>query len=181
MQCNNICMAPSDHVPAAWVISFPFLFSEFLERNWGAFAWSWTVNCVCVLMYVCWNWGEVNLEETMIQAILNAKDPSVRPAPAPAWSSLVQATKRARGGWDQRVLVGWWLVLVCSERRVLVAGGWFVVREKYRRLVVDEPSEQCEIANEIKGGITRLLPVSFSVHGRLAGACICLSAWTGPS
>jgi hypothetical protein len=34
------------------------------------------------------------------------------------------------------------LVLVCFERRVLVAGGWFVVREKYCWLVVDKPSEQ---------------------------------------
>jgi hypothetical protein len=33
-------------------------------------------------------------------------------------------------------------VLVCSERRVLVAGGWFVLREKYCWLVADEPSEQ---------------------------------------
>jgi hypothetical protein len=41
--------------------------------------------------------------------------------------------------------VGWWLMLVCSERRVLlagsVAGGWFVVREKYCWLVADKPSE----------------------------------------
>jgi hypothetical protein len=36
------------------------------------------------------------------------------------------------------------LVLVCSERRVLplVAGGWFIVREKYCWLVADNPSEQ---------------------------------------
>jgi hypothetical protein len=33
-------------------------------------------------------------------------------------------------------------VLVCSERRVLVAGGWFVLREKYCWLVADKPSEQ---------------------------------------
>jgi hypothetical protein len=36
---------------------------------------------------------------------------------------------------------GW--VLVCSERKVLVAGDWFVVREKYCWLVADKPSEQC--------------------------------------
>jgi hypothetical protein len=38
--------------------------------------------------------------------------------------------------------VGWWLMLVCSERRVLLAGCWFVLREKYCWLVADKPSEQ---------------------------------------
>jgi hypothetical protein len=33
-------------------------------------------------------------------------------------------------------------VLVCSERRVLLAGGWFVLREKYYWLVADKPIEQ---------------------------------------
>jgi hypothetical protein len=33
-------------------------------------------------------------------------------------------------------------VLVCSERRVLFAGGWFVVREKYCWLVADKPNPQ---------------------------------------
>jgi hypothetical protein len=37
---------------------------------------------------------------------------------------------------------GWWLVLVCSERKVLLAGGWFVLREKSSWLVADKPSEQ---------------------------------------
>jgi hypothetical protein len=32
-------------------------------------------------------------------------------------------------------------MLVCSERRVLLAGCWFVVREKYYWLVADKPSE----------------------------------------
>jgi hypothetical protein len=38
----------------------------------------------------------------------------------------------------------WWLVLICSERKVLwlVAGGWFVLREKYYWLVADKQSEQ---------------------------------------
>jgi hypothetical protein len=35
-------------------------------------------------------------------------------------------------------------VLVCSERRVLLAGGWFVLREKYCWLVADKPSEQAK-------------------------------------
>jgi hypothetical protein len=35
-----------------------------------------------------------------------------------------------------------WLVLVCSERRVLLAGCWFVLREKSCWLVADKPSEQ---------------------------------------
>jgi hypothetical protein len=36
-------------------------------------------------------------------------------------------------------------VLVCSERKVLLAvGGWFVLREKYCWLVADKPSEQAE-------------------------------------
>jgi hypothetical protein len=35
-------------------------------------------------------------------------------------------------------------VLICSERKVLlaVAGGWFVLREKYYWLVADKPNEQ---------------------------------------
>jgi hypothetical protein len=33
-------------------------------------------------------------------------------------------------------------VLICSERKVLLAGGWFVLREKYCWLVADKPSEQ---------------------------------------
>jgi hypothetical protein len=33
-------------------------------------------------------------------------------------------------------------VLIYSERRALLAGGWFVVREKYCWLVADKPSEQ---------------------------------------
>jgi hypothetical protein len=33
-------------------------------------------------------------------------------------------------------------VLVCSERKVLLAGCWFVLREKYCWLVADKPSEQ---------------------------------------
>jgi hypothetical protein len=39
---------------------------------------------------------------------------------------------------------GWWLVLICSERKILLAdpGGWFVLREKYCWLVADKPNEQ---------------------------------------
>jgi hypothetical protein len=33
-------------------------------------------------------------------------------------------------------------VLVCYERKVLLAGGWFVLRENDCWLVVDKPSEQ---------------------------------------
>jgi hypothetical protein len=42
---------------------------------------------------------------------------------------------------------GWWLVLICCERKVLwlVAGGWFVLREKYCWLVADKPNEQAAI------------------------------------
>jgi hypothetical protein len=32
--------------------------------------------------------------------------------------------------------------MVCSETNVLLAGGWFVLREKYYWLVADKPSEQ---------------------------------------
>jgi hypothetical protein len=35
-----------------------------------------------------------------------------------------------------------WLVLICCERKVLLAGGWFVLREKYCWLVADKPNEQ---------------------------------------
>jgi hypothetical protein len=66
-------------------------------------------------------------------------------------------------GWDTRIFVGpksdgrglhthslfvwlvcWWLVLVRSERKVLLAGCWWLVclREKYCWLVADKPNEQ---------------------------------------
>jgi hypothetical protein len=35
-------------------------------------------------------------------------------------------------------------VLISSERRVLLAGCWLVLREKYCWLVADKPSEQCD-------------------------------------
>jgi hypothetical protein len=38
-------------------------------------------------------------------------------------------------------------VLICSERKVWVAGGWFVLREKYCWLVADKPNEQDEVVN----------------------------------
>jgi hypothetical protein len=36
----------------------------------------------------------------------------------------------------------WWLVLIFFERKDLLAGCWFVLREKYCWLVADKPSEQ---------------------------------------
>jgi hypothetical protein len=45
-------------------------------------------------------------------------------------------------------------VLVCSERKVLVAGGWFVVRGKYCWLVA-KPSEQATQLNYIAFGQVR--------------------------
>jgi phosphomevalonate kinase len=36
---------------------------------------------------------------------------------------------------------GWCLILISIERKVLLAGGWFVLREKYCWLVVDKPNE----------------------------------------
>jgi hypothetical protein len=48
------------------------------------------------------------------------------------------------GGW-------WWFV-----PRELVAGGWFVLREKYRWLVADKPNQQ--------GGCFHFLPL---VHHRM--------------
>jgi hypothetical protein len=33
-------------------------------------------------------------------------------------------------------------VLICSERKVLLADRWFVVREKYYWLVADKPNKQ---------------------------------------
>jgi hypothetical protein len=33
---------------------------------------------------------------------------------------------------------GWLLVLICSERKLLLAGGWFVLIGKYCRLVTDK-------------------------------------------
>jgi hypothetical protein len=84
----------------------------------------------------------------------------------------------------------WWMGSACAGR--LMAGGWcwFVPREEYCWLIADadlfweKSTAGCWLINQTNRTrieITRLLPVSFSVHGRLAGACICLSAWTGPS
>jgi hypothetical protein len=39
----------------------------------------------------------------------------------------------------------------------LVAGGWFVLREKYCWLVADKPSEQGDSEVEIKCGILKIL------------------------
>jgi hypothetical protein len=36
---------------------------------------------------------------------------------------------------------GWWLELVCSEIKVLLAGGWFVLRKKYCWPVAVKPNE----------------------------------------
>jgi hypothetical protein len=35
----------------------------------------------------------------------------------------------------------WWLV-AGAERKVMLAGGWFVLREKYCWVVADKPNEQ---------------------------------------
>jgi hypothetical protein len=45
---------------------------------------------------------------------------------------------------ERKVLLAdfWWLV--CSERKILLAGGWFVLREKYCWLVADKPNEHAE-------------------------------------
>jgi hypothetical protein len=43
---------------------------------------------------------------------------------------------------------GWWLVLICCERKVLLAGGWFVPREKYCWLVAHKPNEQGHLSSE---------------------------------
>jgi hypothetical protein len=39
---------------------------------------------------------------------------------------------------------GWWLVLICAERKVLLAGCWWLVcsERKVLLLVADKPSEQ---------------------------------------
>jgi hypothetical protein len=42
-----------------------------------------------------------------------------------------------------------WLVLVCSERRVLLAGCWFVVGEKYCWLVADKPANRALARNTV--------------------------------
>jgi hypothetical protein len=44
---------------------------------------------------------------------------------------------------------GRWLVLICSERSTLIAGGWFVLREKYCWLVADKPNEQADLLRHI--------------------------------
>jgi hypothetical protein len=36
----------------------------------------------------------------------------------------------------------WLLMLICSERKALLAGSWFFPREKYCWLVTNKPNEQ---------------------------------------
>jgi hypothetical protein len=38
------------------------------------------------------------------------------------------------GGTQPACPFGWWLVLICSERKILLTGEWFVQREKYCRI-----------------------------------------------
>jgi hypothetical protein len=46
-------------------------------------------------------------------------------------SSLHQAIHVQAGSIQSvRLAGGWWLVLVCLERKVLLAGCWFVLKEK---------------------------------------------------
>jgi phosphomevalonate kinase len=48
-------------------------------------------------------------------------------------------------------------MLVCSEGKVLLAGCWFVLKEKYCWLVADKPSEQGAIKKRMK---SERIPVS---------------------
>jgi hypothetical protein len=48
---------------------------------------------------------------------------------------------QVRGRAPEACSFGWWLVLVCSERKVLLVGGWIVLREKYWWLLADKPNE----------------------------------------
>jgi hypothetical protein len=56
-------------------------------------------------------------------------------------------------------------VLIYSERKVLLAaGGWFVLREKYRWLVADKLSEQAAVAwgvvdPPVEGGVLHCVPI----------------------
>jgi hypothetical protein len=56
-------------------------------------------------------------------------------------------------------------VLICSERKILLAGGWFVLREKYCRLVADNPNEQDEYK---KSGGVFIFFLSFTTRTKLA-------------
>jgi hypothetical protein len=54
---------------------------------------------------------------------------SVRQSPASRWLNA-RCMQRAR---SVRLAGGWWLVLICSERRVLLAGcGWLLVADSFR-------------------------------------------------
>jgi hypothetical protein len=45
-------------------------------------------------------------------------------------------------------------MLICSERKVLLAGsGWFVLREKYCCLVADKPNEQADEFSKVVVGV----------------------------
>jgi hypothetical protein len=56
---------------------------------------------------------------------------------------LSSPARRKEGPEGERVrLAGGWLVLIYSERKVLLPGCWFVLGEKYCWLVADKPSEQ---------------------------------------
>jgi hypothetical protein len=50
-----------------------------------------------------------------------------------------------------------WLVLICCERKVLLAGCWFVLKEKYCWLVADKPSEQAADHETMWCSLTRAI------------------------
>jgi hypothetical protein len=52
-----------------------------------------------------------------------------------------------------RLAGSWWLVLICTERKVILTDCWFVLREKYCWLVADNPNEDDRSA---KRGILRI-------------------------
>jgi hypothetical protein len=53
-------------------------------------------------------------------------------------------------------------VLICCERKVLLAVCWFVLREKYRWLVADKPNEPD--ANQPANPATNPAPVNHSAR-----------------
>jgi hypothetical protein len=52
-------------------------------------------------------------------------------------------------------------VLVCSERKVLLTGCWWILREKYCWLVADKPNEQAVARRRVD---LRAMLVASSVH-----------------
>jgi hypothetical protein len=91
--------------------------STFVIKSWPTYFWKSCPNILCRENV------ESNIFVKMFQHFFHL--PSSPPAPAPAPATLLLGHR-----WviqPVRLAGDWWLMLLCSERRVLLAGCWWLV------------------------------------------------------